>query len=88
MTGEFRTFKETSEAARVLKVLNQKQIQSCKKKRKKFAKLGQLVPVNLEIEKERFFRSRYKYNPQFIYSFERLSFPVELTSTKSPTRVS
>lgn len=71
----------------MLKVLNQKQIQSCKKKRKKYPKLKQMVPINLEIEKERFFRSRFKYNPQFIYSFERLSFPVKVTSTKSPTRL-
>jgi len=61
---------------------------SCKsKKRKKFAKLEQLVPVNLEVERERFFRAKFKYNPQFVYSFERLKFPVVLiNSTKSRTR--
>lgn len=51
---------------------------STKKKKRKLAKLEQLVPVNLGDEKERFFASDFKRNPQFIYSFERLRFPVNV----------
>lgn len=42
----------------------------------KTAKLEQLKPLNLNQEKKKFFELKGKYNPQFIYSFEKLSFPV------------
>ena len=47
-----------------------------KKKKKKTATLEQLIPLNLNTEKENFFKAETKYNPQFIYSFERIKFPV------------
>lgn len=33
-------------------------------------KLSDLIPINLETEKEKFFASSFKYNPQFIYGKE------------------
>lgn len=51
-------------------------IVSSKKKKRKFAKLQEMVPLNLKQEKENFFDNNFEYNPQFIYSFERLRFPV------------
>jgi hypothetical protein len=73
---EYGTYKDTYLENRHSKAKYEKEITTNKKKKLKKARLEQLVPENLEVEKERFFRSKCKYNPQFIYSFEKLRFPV------------
>ena len=47
-------------------------------KKLKITSLKQMVPINLKQEKEQFFKKKFYYNPQFLYSFERLRFPVIL----------
>ena len=77
---EFKTRKNKKREKSPIRI---KKINPGKKKKLKYAKLQQLIPVNLIQEKERFFKNNFQYNPQFIYSFERLKFPVRIISTKS-----
>lgn len=45
------------------------------KKKKKGPTLQELIPLNYLSEKAKFYQMNLKYNPQFIYSFEKLKWP-------------
>lgn len=78
LTAELKSLNVVKKTKSISQLKKLKTQTSGKKKRRKLAKLEQLVPLNLSQEKERFFASDFKRNPQFIYSFERLRFPVEI----------
>ena len=44
-------------------------------KKKRGPTLQELIPLNLFKEKEKFYAMNHKYNPQFVYSFDRLKPP-------------
>jgi hypothetical protein len=85
-------FKKKDECDHKLKSKKSKFKKSSRNSKVKTAKLEQLKPLNLNQEKKKFFELKGKYNPQFIYSFEKLSFPVTLinvliTSIAKPTHL-
>ena len=53
-----------------------------KEKSTKSSKVSDLLPLNLKVEKVKFYLINIQYNPQFIYSFANFKFPYAQAHTE------